>query len=739
MKNNDISKTDESDCNLKALQNWISELPVNIDYEHKGQSWSRLEFLRLMGGIAGPSAIVIVYLLDRDERQQCFLTLSYVAGIPPEEVTLPRRVMLRPEDSRFSFAQARGYFDNFAKDHASSPPLLYRLTGYRDSETDDDLLSPDEIGLGLILMPSAAKLTELSRIKFQLAWRFFAAQTTRSRHERLSLAISKMLEVAESSSTREDLCAVLAQYARSQRVLLYQRLGTTYELAAEFNDSDAPFSVAQNFGFSDIDDLLGDGAILRSHTYSGPLPRQISDLVGRAAWMLLPCHTQGSDILSGERLRSAQYLIFLVGKENVEYLGEDFSFTDLSIGTNLVSLLAGHLPFMGLSDELRQLSTELDEQALSGFSLQWLSNLSRRHLPSLFGIALLPDPTANDSTEFYPATFEFQTITKRVSDKSRDNEACAATTEAGAPLWCLVFRIQTEYRTQQRILFAFQDHFIQSADSQILEMIVEYVRGAFSVIDFREYHNATQAQIRHVIRGSLSAAVSELELLAQRVQLFSSMPSKLVRLLSTPTMQTSMHDALLWLNEAYSLADAPRYLLETFDKNAVRWGDVDPAAIVESVINMAKGEIRRRGLRIQFIKGTGIQPRFISGDLEFLKIVFFNLIDNAIKYSFQDKWLHVELIYGTDRFRAEIQNEGVPISSEDREKIFHPWVRSFRQSFATRRPGTGLGLAVSQRILQAHDENVLFDFTSIPIDEKAMTARTTFFFELSLKGKGASA
>jgi signal transduction histidine kinase len=721
-----------------TLHDWISQLPVNIDYEHKGRSWSRLEFLQLMGGIAGSGGTVIVYLLDRDERQQCFLTLSYVAGIAPNQVTLPRRIMLPQQKEAFSFAQARAHFLKFANANNCSIPLVYRLTGYRDCEANDDLLSQDEIGLGLVLIPNSTKLTELSRVKLQLAWRFFAVQTTRSRHERLSLAISKMLKAAEKSATKAALCSVLAQYARSQRVLLYQRLGTAYELAGEFNSPNAPSATIRSFSFSDAEELLDEAAVLRSHTYSGKLPKQIRDLVGSAAWMLLPCHTQGSDVLSGEHLKSAQYLIFLIGKENTEYLGEDFSFTDLSIGTNLVSLLAGHLPFMGLSEKLRELSKELDEHALSGFALQWLSDLSRRHLPSLFGVALLPDSSGGDSPEFYPAAFQMQAITRRMSDDSRDNEACAATTESGAPLWCLVFRIHTEYRTQQRIAFAFQHNFIQSADSQILEMIVEYVRTAFGVIDFREYHNATQAQIRHVIRGSLSAAVSELELMAQRVQLFSNMPSKLARLLATPTMQTSMHDALLWLNEAYSLADAPRYLLETFNKRAVRWADVDPAAIVDSVINMAKGEIRRRGLRVQFIRGAG-PPRFISGDSEFLKIVFFNLIDNAIKYSFQDKWLHVDLIYTNERFRAEIQNEGVPISPEDREKIFHPWVRSFKQSFATRRPGTGLGLAVSQRILQAHDENVVFDFTSVPIDEKAAIARTTFFFELSLKGKGAAA
>ncbi|WP_259193993.1 ATP-binding protein [Bradyrhizobium elkanii] len=708
---------------------------MNIDYDNHRGSWSRLEFLQLLKGVVGPGSVVIVYLLDRDERQRNFLTLSYIAGEISMRSSLQRRLMLLTEGDSLSFARARAELEKIAAIRNYSRPTIYRLSDHRDCDADDGTLETGDIGIAVVLKPRPAALDELSQIKLQVAWRFFSVQATRSRHERLSLAISKMLHEVENAASKSKLCSVLAHYVRAKTILLYEQTGDAYELVAEYRESDSPPSV-RKFERSEVDRLQRTSSVVRSHTYSGTLTGSIQDIVGVSAWMLLPCHTHAVDVLSGQDASFAQYLIFLIGKENVEYLGEDFSHTDLLIGQNLVSLLGAHLPFMGLSDKLRNLSKELDEQAISGFSLKWLSEISKRYLPSLFGVALLPEGSGVDMTEFYPSPFKLGKFNRRLRDISRDNEACVAQAD-GTQLWCLAFRIHTEYRTQQRIVFAFQQDCIQSAAAQILEMILEYVRTAFGVIDFREYHNATQAQIRHVIRGSLSAAISELELVAQRVRLFSSMPTKLARLMATPTMQTSVQDALLWLNEAYGLADAPRYLLETFDKNAVRWADVDPAVIVDSVLGMVQGELRRRGIRIAFDKGVG--SHLISADHEFLKIVFFNLIDNAIKYSFQDRWLHIDLIYTANRFRAEIQNEGVPINEEDREKIFHPWVRSFRQSVATRRPGTGLGLAVTRRILQAHDEKAIFNFTSVPIDEKASVARTTFFFELSLKGKGIAA
>lgn len=607
-----------SNSELTELRDWVSQLPVNIDYERQGHSWSRLEFLQLVRGIAGPSGIAVVYLLDKDERGKCFLTLSYIAGEISVWSSLQRRLTLEREGKSYSFERARAELERIAAGNNYSRPLVYRLSDYRDSEAADSTIGDDEIGIGMVLQPKPVELDELSRIKLQLAWRFFSVQTTRSRHERLSQAINKMLQQVESSASKPDLCTVLAQYARSARVLLYERIGTSYELVAESIKSTSE-QMAKEFDCSEAERLEGSSIVLRSHTYPGKLPATIQAIVGASAWMLLPCHTHAADILSGKDASFPQYLIFLIGKENVEYLGQDFSLTDLLIGRNLVSFLGAHLPFMGHSDKLKQLSRELDAQAISDFSLKWLGEISRRYLPSLFGIALLPDASDVDHLrEFYPSKFELGELSRRTSDASRDNEACFALTESSEDLSCLVFRIHTEYRTQQRIVFAFRQDCLQSAAAQILEMIVEYVRTASGVIDFREYHNATQAQIRHVIRGSLSAAVSELELVAQRVRLYSSMPTKLARLLATPTMQTSIQDALLWLNEAYGLADAPRYLLETFDKNAIRWSDVDPAAVVDSVLNMVQGEIRRRGLRIAFEKGAR-EPHLISADHEFLR------------------------------------------------------------------------------------------------------------------------
>lgn len=239
----------------------------------------------------------------------------------------------------------------------------------------------NDIGIAVILKPKPGALDELSQIKLEIAWRFFSVQTTRSRHERLSQAISRMLEEVESSASKSKLCSVLAHYVRAKAILLYEQIGGAYQLVAEHHESEAPPPV-NRFERAEADRLQRASLVVRSHTYSGTLTGSIQDIVGASAWMLLPCHTHAVDVLSGQDASFAQYLIFLIGKENLEYLGEDFSYTDLLIGRNLVSLLGAHLPFMGLSDKLRQLSKELDEQAISDFSLKWLSEIRRQQCSS---------------------------------------------------------------------------------------------------------------------------------------------------------------------------------------------------------------------------------------------------------------------------------------------------------------------------------------------------------------------
>jgi len=86
-----------------------------------------------------------------------------------------------------------------------------------------------------------------------------------------------------------------------------------------------------------------------------------------------------------------------------------------------------------------------------------------------------------------------------------------------------------------------------------------------------------------------------------------------------------------------------------------------------------------------------------------IKQLFFNLVDNAIKYS--DEGSDIEVLILADPLSVEVKDRGVGVSEPMREKIFAPFVRAD----ATGREGTGLGLAVANAIAQMHGGGIGYE------------------------------
>ena len=81
----------------------------------------------------------------------------------------------------------------------------------------------------------------------------------------------------------------------------------------------------------------------------------------------------------------------------------------------------------------------------------------------------------------------------------------------------------------------------------------------------------------------------------------------------------------------------------------------------------------------------------IQGDFKELKIVFQNFMSNAIKHTPQNGHIYIKYHQGILSF----ENEGKPLSHEQKETIWDTYVSSDRQ-------GTGLGLAICRSILELH-------------------------------------
>jgi signal transduction histidine kinase len=89
-----------------------------------------------------------------------------------------------------------------------------------------------------------------------------------------------------------------------------------------------------------------------------------------------------------------------------------------------------------------------------------------------------------------------------------------------------------------------------------------------------------------------------------------------------------------------------------------------------------------------------------KGDFDLLRGLFFNLIENSIKYSPKPGKTTVQIKdEGTD-VRVDISDRGVGISTEDMGRIFDRFYRGGQSQHKI--PGVGLGLSIASRIARFH-------------------------------------
>ena len=112
-------------------------------------------------------------------------------------------------------------------------------------------------------------------------------------------------------------------------------------------------------------------------------------------------------------------------------------------------------------------------------------------------------------------------------------------------------------------------------------------------------------------------------------------------------------------------------------------------------------------------------------DSEAYEQVLLNLLDNAVKYSREEKNIEVSIRQENDTIIIEISDRGIGISKKDIEKIFEKF---FRSSVPDGRkiPGSGIGLTLVKEIIMAHGGTVEVE------SEIGKGSRFKIFFPLTI-------
>ena len=147
---------------------------------------------------------------------------------------------------------------------------------------------------------------------------------------------------------------------------------------------------------------------------------------------------------------------------------------------------------------------------------------------------------------------------------------------------------------------------------------------------------------------------------------------------------------------------------------------IDLIELINKIIIEFSAEAHKKKIIIDILKST--DSFFINADLEMLRVVFQNLIENAIKYSNENSIvsLSLKLIEGTNSIEIMIKDSGIGIEPDDQKSIFDKFFRA-PNAVKKESSGSGLGLYTARNIVERHGGNIRFEST---------TNGTTFFVVL---------
>jgi two-component system sensor histidine kinase KdpD len=90
----------------------------------------------------------------------------------------------------------------------------------------------------------------------------------------------------------------------------------------------------------------------------------------------------------------------------------------------------------------------------------------------------------------------------------------------------------------------------------------------------------------------------------------------------------------------------------------------------------------------------------VAFDRRLLKLAVKQILDNAVKYSPAETPIEIRANLLNDTLSIEVTNRGEGIPVQEQARIFERFYRS--PSIQAQIPGSGLGLSIAQRIMQAH-------------------------------------
>jgi len=275
----------------------------------------------------------------------------------------------------------------------------------------------------------------------------------------------------------------------------------------------------------------------------------------------------------------------------------------------------------------------------------------------------------------------------------------------------------------------------------ILDEIIIAIQNTISTQRVRELNEGLQQRINEAT-SELRSSNKQLQKLDHAKDEFLSMASHQLR---TPLTSVKGYISMVLdgdvgditsgqrklLNEAYINSERMVHLINDFlsvsrlqtQKFVVETHPVDLVKMVKQEVNSLKTMASARGLKLSFRSPRTNIPILLLDEAKMRQVVM-NFVDNALFYSAEDTTIDISLSYNRGEVTFKVVDTGIGVPRAERSQLFTKFYRA--SNARKRRPdGTGVGLYLAKKVIDAHGGKVLFE----SVENKG----STFGFKLPTK------
>ena len=136
--------------------------------------------------------------------------------------------------------------------------------------------------------------------------------------------------------------------------------------------------------------------------------------------------------------------------------------------------------------------------------------------------------------------------------------------------------------------------------------------------------------------------------------------------------------------------------------------ETDIGDLVRNTLDSYRYQIEQQGFAFQ--ESIDANLPVVRVDREAIARAVVNLVNNALKYSAEEKFLGVKLYSDNGAVKLEVEDRGIGIARRDQSKIFEKFYRT-GDPLVHNTKGSGLGLSLVRHITEAHGGDIAVEST----------------------------